>query len=148
MYHVKNQVQTANRPHLRALSGVMAQVEGLGECPAQLSSHCLLSATTLGRGHCPAALIMKTGRAAAKVGTGLAIPSGFPWRRFTPGLPGESGHSSLRRSSSITKRLLPLPCFMAASHCVTAAPLCPCARTICGDPNRGQPTCPGSCTRL
>lgn len=68
MYHVKNQVQTANRPHLRALlSGVTAHVEGLGECPAQLSSHCLPSATTLGRGHCPAVLIMKTGGAAAKV---------------------------------------------------------------------------------
>lgn len=49
------------------LSGVAAHAEGLGKCPAQLSSHCLLSATTLGHGHCLAVLIMKTGGAAAKV---------------------------------------------------------------------------------
>lgn len=68
MYHVKNQVQTANRPHLRrCYPGVTAQVEGLGECRLSCPPGCLLSATTLDRGHCPAALIMKTGRAAARV---------------------------------------------------------------------------------
>ena len=58
MYHVKNQVQMANGAHLRALlSGVVAHVEGLEECLAQPSSHCLLSATALGRRHCPAVLL-------------------------------------------------------------------------------------------
>ena len=56
MHHVKNQM--ANRAHLRALlSGVAAHVEGLEECLAQLSFHCLLSATTLGHCHCPAVLL-------------------------------------------------------------------------------------------
>lgn len=152
MYHVKIKCKRLTDSHLRALlSGVTAQVEGLGECPAQLPSHCLLSATTLGRGHCPAALSWRQAGLLQRWNW-LRHSLWFHGAQATPGLPGWvralKPEAVLPPSPSASPATALL--HMGASHCVTAAPLCPCVRGPSVEtPKQGvKPTCPGSCTRL
>ena len=154
MRHVKNQVQMANRTHLQArLPGVAAPKAGSEECPAQLSSHCLLSAATLGCRHRPAVLWPWKLAGLLPRWSWLAIPPGFlaPFHhRFTPALPSDSGHPGLRWPSSVTRLIsLPLPCFTSVSHPVSPLPH---SARVCGDHlrrlwNRGPGHLPLSCTR-
>ena len=132
MHHVKNQM--ANRAHLRALlSGVAAHVEGLEECLAQLSSHCLLSATTLGHRHCPAVLLSWKQAGLLQRWKWRAIPSGFlaPFHQ-----PFHSWFAQWVRAPKpevvLLRHQTHLPAtallHMGVSHCVTAASLCPCVQ--------------------